>query len=135
MGSSSYSRYFANQVSLNLHLIEGGVFGFPPFPFRLNKGMKSFLQHVMENTTANMVYFGTGGAGFAVDGVPTDFDVDETEGELHNTMKPWEVRNAEDATTRRTHLLRWMKASSKFQARAVNDSSVPLTPDWQSRKR
>jgi len=97
--------------------------------------MKSFLQHVMENTTANMVYFRTGGAGFAVDNVPTDFDVDGTEEETHSTMKPWEIRNAEDATTRRTHLLRWMKASSKFQARAVNDSSVPLTPDWQSRKR
>jgi hypothetical protein len=100
--------------------------------------MKSFLQHVMENTTANMVYFGQSGAGFAVDNVPTDFDVDDDDDEgqeLHIDMKPWEIRNAEDATTRRTHLLRWMKASSKFQARAVNDSSVPLTPDWQSRKR
>ena len=134
MGSSSYSRYFANQVSLNLHLIGGGVFGSPPFPFRLNKGMKSFLQHVMENTTANMVYFGTNGAGFAVDTVSSNFDVDQW-GEKHQEMKPWEVRNAEDATTRRSHLLRWMKASSKFQARAVNDSSVPLTPEWQSRKR
>ena len=96
--------------------------------------MKSFLQHVMENTTANMVYFGTNGAGFAVDTVSSNFDVDQW-GEKHQEMKPWEVRNAEDATTRRSHLLRWMKASSKFQARAVNDSSVPPTPDWQSRKR
>jgi len=96
--------------------------------------MKSFLQHVMENTTANIVYLGTNGAGFAVDNVSSNFDVDQW-GEKQQEMKPWEVRNAEDATTRRTHLLRWMKASSKFQARAVNDSSVPLTPDWQSRKR
>jgi hypothetical protein len=95
--------------------------------------MKSFLQHVMENTTANIVYLGTNGAGFAVDNVSSNFDVDQW-GEKQQEMKPWEVRNAEDATTGRTHLFRWLNASRHFQARAVNDSSVPLTPDWQSRK-
>jgi hypothetical protein len=96
--------------------------------------MKSFRQYISENTTANIVYLNTSGANFAVDSVPTDFDVDNW-GEKEDHMDPWEVRNAEDATTRRTHLMRWMKAASKFHSRAVNEKSLPLTPDWQSRKR
>lgn len=74
------------------------------------------------------------GANFAVDTVSTNFDVDEWP-ETKGNMKPWEVKNAEGATTRRTHLLRWMKAASAMEGNAVTDDSLPLTPDWQSRKR
>lgn len=98
--------------------------------------MKTFLQHITENTTANMVYLNTG-AGFAIDTVRGNFDVDQWEAE-HSEMKPWEVRNAEEATTRRTHLLQWMRAANtinKSEKNVVDEKSVPLTPDWQSRKR
>jgi len=98
-------------------------------------GMKSFRQYLHENTTANIVYLNTASrADFSVDTVPDNFDVEDWP-ETKSEMKPWEVRNAEDATTRRTHLLRWMQAASKFSSRAVNEKSLPLTPDWQSRKR
>ena len=98
--------------------------------------MKTFLQHITENTTANMVYLNTG-AGFAIDTARGNFDVDQW-GAEHSKMKPWEVRNAEEATTRRTHLLQWMRASNtinKSEKNVVDEKSVPLTPDWQSRKR
>ena len=83
-----------------------------------------------------MVYLNTG-AGFAVDTARGNFDVDQW-GAEHSKMKPWEVRNAEEATTRRTHLLQWMRAANtinKSEKNVVDEKSVPLTPDWQSRKR
>jgi hypothetical protein len=98
--------------------------------------VKSFSAFIIENTTANMVYLTRD---FTVDNVPVDFDVEdfpESNGEKTKHMKrPWEVRNAEEATTRRTHLLMWMKASSEFKKQAVNGMSLPLTPKWQSRIR
>jgi hypothetical protein len=81
-----------------------------------------------------MLYLTPTGANFATDRVSTDFDVEDFP-ESRKRMKPWEVRNAEDATTRRTHLLQWMRAVSEFKKQAVNGNSLPLTPSWQSRKR
>jgi hypothetical protein len=73
------------------------------------------------------------GKDFAVDVVSGNFDIEHWE--KHSKMKPWEVTNAENATTRRTHLLRWLKAASANSPNAVMDNSIPLTPKWQSRKR
>lgn len=93
------------------------------------------MQHIREsNNVTNMTYIYQTGAGFAIDRVASDFDVEDWP-EGKKKMKPWEVRNAEDATTRRTHLLRWMKAVSDNKEEAVNSSTLPLTPKWQSRKR
>ena len=71
-----------------------------------------------------MVYLNTG-AGFAIDTVRGNFDVDQWEAK-HSEMKPWEVRNAEEATTRRTHLLQWMRAASSH--------SPTLNSSYSSRK-
>lgn len=101
--------------------------------------MKSFGQFIAEdgvsNGTANMVYLASVGANFAMDVVPSKFDVEDWAENTKKMHKPWEVRNAEDATTRRTHLLQWMKAVTDMRKEAVNASSLPLTPAWQSRKR
>lgn len=83
------------------------------------------------NTTGNMLYLGRN---FQVDRAKGAWDVEDW-AENKNKMKPWEVRNAEDATTRRTHTLMWLKAASGWQEKMVNDRSIPLTPKWQSRKR
>ncbi len=83
------------------------------------------------NTTGNMLYFDRN---FQVDRATGAWDVEDW-AEGKDKMKPWEVRNAEDATTRRTHMLTWLKAASGWQERMVNDRSLPLTPKWQSRKR
>lgn len=96
--------------------------------------MKSFRQYIRENTTANIVYLNTSGANFAVDAVPTNFDVDNW-GEKEGHMDPWEVVNARDATTRRTHVLQWLKAAGANSKRAVSEKSIPITPDWQSANR
>lgn len=96
--------------------------------------MQSFKEYIRENTTANMVYMSTSGANFSMDVVPTDFDI-ENWAEKKNDMLPWEVRNAKDATTRRTHLLKWLKAAGANSKEAVNDKSIPITPGWQSANR
>ena len=96
--------------------------------------MKSFRQHLLENSTGNLLYLAPSGANFAVDRASTDFDVEDW-AEKGEKMEPWEVKNAKGATTRRTHRLRWMKAASAMESNAVIDDSLPLTPDWQSSKR
>jgi hypothetical protein len=96
--------------------------------------MKSFRSFIVENNTTNMSYLYTAGANFAVDAVPDNFDVDQWP-EHKSNMKPWEVKNAEGATTRRTQLMRWMKAVTENQKSAVHGGSLPMTPTWQSRKR
>jgi hypothetical protein len=50
-------------------------------------------------------------------------------------MGPWEVNNAIAATTRRTHVLQWLKAAGANSKRAVSEKSIPITPDWQSKNR
>jgi hypothetical protein len=100
--------------------------------------MKSFYQYIREsNSTANMVYttaVGYDGANFAVDQVPTNFDV-ETWSDDKDRMRPWEVNNAIAANTRRTHVLKWLKAAGGQSKRAVTEKSIPITPDWQSKIR
>jgi len=97
--------------------------------------VKSFRQYLKEtNNTGNMLYFAGSGAGFAVDTVSTEFDVDQYDGENKKKMKPWEVRNALQANERRESVLRWLKAAGGGN-RSVNNSSIPMTPDWQSEDR
>jgi hypothetical protein len=96
--------------------------------------MKSFKQYINENTTANIIYLRVSGANFAVDQVPTDFDVEDW-AEDKDQMGPWEVNNAIAATTRRTHVLQWLKAAGANSKRAVSEKSIPITPDWQSKNR
>jgi hypothetical protein len=97
--------------------------------------VKSFRQYLKEtNNTGNMLYFTASGAGFAVDTVSSDFDVDQYDGESKNKMKPWEVRNALQANERRESVLRWLKAAGGGN-RSVNNKSIPMTPDWQSEER
>jgi len=83
------------------------------------------------NTTANMVYTTRD---FAVDDVTGDFDVEDYP-EQHKKMRPWEIQNAEEANSRREHILQWLKAAGANQRKAVTDKSLPLTPEWQSRTR
>jgi len=97
-------------------------------------GMKSFNQYIKENTTANITYLNTSGANFAVDKVPTNFDVEDWPDDK-DRMGPWEVNNAIEATTRRTHVLKWLKAAGGQSKRSVGEKSIPITPDWQSRNR
>ena len=100
--------------------------------------MKSFKQYIHEsNSTANMTYMravGYDGANFAVDQVEADFDVEDW-AEDKDQMGPWEVTNAIEATTRRTHVLQWLKAAGAQSKRAVSEKSIPITPDWQSKNR
>ncbi len=84
-----------------------------------------------------MVYtrmVGYDGANFSADQVPTDFDVEDWP-ESKNKMRPWEINNAIDATTRRTHVLQWLKAAGANSKKAVSEKSIPITPDWQSANR
>jgi hypothetical protein len=91
--------------------------------------MRSFRQFVCEMDTNMLSY----GKDFAADVVSSDFDIEWWD--ERSKMKPWEVTNAENATTRRTHLLQWLKAASANSPNGVGDDSIPLTPKWQSRKR
>ena len=98
--------------------------------------MRSFKEYIRENNTGNMVYAGVAGydgANFSVDKVPMAFDVEWWD--ERKKMKPWEVGNAIDATTRRTHVLQWLKAAGAHSKKAVNEKSIPITPDWQSANR
>ncbi len=83
-----------------------------------------------------MLYFSAFGAGFAVDTVDADFDVDEydSDPEDRKKMKPWEVRNALAANERREMVLRWLKSAGAGE-KSVTDKSIPKTPDWQSEER
>jgi len=83
------------------------------------------------NTTTNMVY---ATRDFAVDDVVGDFDVEDWS-ETRKKMRPWEIRNAEEADSRRGLVLQWLKAAGGNQSKAVTDRSLPLTPEWQSRTR
>lgn len=91
--------------------------------------MRSFRQFIKEMDTNMLSY----GKDFAADVVSSDFDIEWWD--AHSKMKPWEVTNAENATTRRTHLLQWLKAAGANTPNSVDDGSIPLTPKWQSRKR
>ncbi len=98
--------------------------------------MKSFIEYLNENNnTGNMVYFFTSGAGFAVDTVRADFDVEDySDAENKKKMKPWEVKNALYANERRELVLQWLKAAGGGK-RSVTNTSLPLTPNWQSEVR
>jgi hypothetical protein len=96
--------------------------------------MRSFLQHIQENSTANMIYL-SGGAGFAIDRVASDFDVEDVPDSTKKKMKPWEVENADLANQRREFILKWMRSVSSNKEEAVNSKSLPQTPAWQSRTR
>lgn len=91
--------------------------------------MRSFRQFISEMDTNMLSY----GKDFAIDVVSSNFDVEHWD--EHSKMKPWEVKNAENATTRRTHLLQWLKVAGANSPKAITDTSIPLTPKWQSRKR
>ena len=93
--------------------------------------MKSFLRHVMENTTANMTYVTRD---FAVDRIATDFDVEDYP-EERKRMRRWEVENADGASTRRESVLAWLRAAGAMSRRSVSKSSIPKVPAWQSRER
>lgn len=94
--------------------------------------MKRFRDYLKEeNTTSNMVYLFQTGAGFAIDKVSTNFDVEDFP-EKRKAMKPWEVRNALDADQRRGMVLRWLEAAGGGGKNSVTDDSLPLTPNWQS---
>lgn len=85
------------------------------------------------NTTANMVYVGRD---FSVDDVVGDFDVEDYSSEEEKKrMKPWEIKNAEEANRRRNLVLQWLKAAGGNQSKAVTNRSLPLTPEWQSSTR
>jgi len=93
--------------------------------------MKSFRHYIRENTTSNMAYGAS--KDFATDVVSTNFDVEDW-GEKRGNMKPWEVRNAENATSHRNRVMAWLKAAVNREE-AVNDKSLPFSPKWQSRTR
>jgi len=80
-----------------------------------------------------MLYL-SGGAGFALDRVASNFDVEDYP-EKKKSMKPWEVENADLANKRREFIMNWMKAVSANKEEAVNSKSLPKTPAWQSRTR
>lgn len=111
--------------------------------------MKRFSQFLKEeNTTGNILYLASTGAGFSVDSVPTDFDVDDYENdepekkkkmnhepERKKKMRPWEVENALYANERREMVLRWLEAAGGGGEKSVTNNSLPLTPNWQSEVR
>lgn len=101
--------------------------------------MKRFSQFLKEeNTTGNITYLSSAGAGFSVDSVPTDFDVDDYENhepEKKKKMRPWEVENALYANERREMVLRWLAAAGGGGENSVTQDSLPMTPDWQSEVR
>ena len=80
-----------------------------------------------------MLYL-SGGAGFSLDTVESDFDVENYPADKKK-MKPWEVENANLANQRREFIMNWMKAVSANKEEAVNSKSLPQTPAWQSRTR
>jgi len=100
--------------------------------------LKKKLEEEIANTTAMINY----PAGFQVDTVPSDFDVedfpDEEEDENSRDRKDygnkWEVANATAARGRRKTVLRWLKAASGNQLNAVDNKSLPKVPGWQSEK-
>lgn len=101
--------------------------------------MKRFSQFLKEeNTTGNITYLSSTGAGFSVDSVPTDFDVEDYENhepEKKKKMRPWEVENALYANERREMVLRWLEAAGGGGEKSVTNNSLPLTPNWQSEVR
>lgn len=101
--------------------------------------MRNFSQHIHEEgmNTAMLGY----SKDFAVDVVDVDFDVEDygeggEDGDYRKKeMKPWEVKNAEEAERRRKSILLWLKAAGANSKKAVKDTSIPEVPKWQSRVR
>lgn len=91
--------------------------------------MRNFSQHIHEGMTTAMLGYSKD---FAADAVEADFDVEDYDSE---EMKPWEVRNAEEAERRRKSILLWLKAAGANSKNAIKDSSIPEVPAWQSRVR
>jgi hypothetical protein len=87
-----------------------------------------------ENTTGNMLYLARSGAGFAIDTVSSNFDVEDYP-QKRKEMKPWEVKNALLANERREFVLQWLKAAGANTNNSVTNDSLPLTPGWQSEVR
>jgi hypothetical protein len=97
--------------------------------------MKRFAEYIAEeNSTGNMVYLARSGAGFAIDTVSSNFDV-EHYAQKRKEMKPWEVKNALSANERREFVLQWLKAAGANTNNSVTNDSLPLTPGWQSEVR
>lgn len=91
--------------------------------------MRNFSQHIHEGMTTAMLGYSKD---FAVDAVSSEFDVEDYNSD---EMKPWEVRNAEEAERRRKSILLWLKAAGANSKKSVKDSSIPEVPAWQSRVR
>lgn len=108
------------------------------------RDLKQKLEEEIANSTAIINY----PAGFQVDTVPSDFDVedyarsgsgsrpndDEWSRDRKELGNKWEVENANAARERREVVLRWLKAASGNQLSAVNNKSIPMVPGWQSFK-
>lgn len=91
--------------------------------------MRNFSQHIHEGMTTAMLGYSKD---FAVDSVSSEFDVEDYNGD---EMKPWEVKNAEEAERRRKSILLWLKAAGANSKKSVKDTSIPEVPAWQSRVR
>lgn len=93
--------------------------------------MRNFSQHIHEGMTTAMLGYSKD---FAVDAVSSEFDVEDHDYDSEE-MKPWEVRNAEEAERRRKSILLWLKAAGANSKKSVKDTSIPEVPKWQSRVR
>jgi hypothetical protein len=91
--------------------------------------MRNFSQHIHEQMTTAMLGYSKD---FAADTVQSDFDVEDYN---KDEMKPWEVKNAEEAERRRKSVLLWLKAAGANTGKSVTDTSIPKVPKWQSRTR
>jgi len=100
------------------------------------RDLKKKLEEEIANTTATINY----PAGFQVDVIPVDFDVEdykksddqEWSRDRKDLGSSWEVKNAMAAQKRRQTVLRWLKAAGSNQLGAVNNNSLPKVPGWQS---
>jgi hypothetical protein len=98
--------------------------------------MKSFKQYIREEGPANGTGLFTYGLGFQADLVSDDFDVENyTDDGFKRTKLPWEVENALYANRRRGMVAKWLQAAGAGREQAVNISSLPQTPNWQSLER
>ena len=101
--------------------------------------MRSFKRFISEDGGANTTSMFGYGFDFAVDEIPSDFDVgdyDRTDDRDGERLKHrWELENALYAETRRELVLKWLKAAGANSKQAVSNTSLPKVPKWQTAKR